>query len=76
MPVIIGASFHKCLRSMPGKYDIKELQQIVTMGTEHVVGRVPMSEYKMFNVGNSFKCAMNCNYSIAATVYTLETWNT
>jgi hypothetical protein len=25
-------------------------------------------------MGNSITCAMNCNYRVAATLYTLETW--
>jgi hypothetical protein len=31
-------------------------------------------QYSIFNIGNSVICTMNCNYRIAATLYSLETW--
>jgi hypothetical protein len=33
-----------------------------------------MSEYKTFNVGNNIICTTYCNYRLAVTLYTLETW--
>jgi hypothetical protein len=33
-----------------------------------------MSKYKTFNIGNNITCTINCNYSIAASLYTLEKW--
>jgi hypothetical protein len=47
-PVITGAtgtiskSFRKYLSSIPGKHDIKELQKTATLGTAHILRKVPM----------------------------------
>jgi hypothetical protein len=47
-PVIIGAtgtiskSFRKYLSSVPGKHDIKELQEISVLGTAHILREVLM----------------------------------
>jgi hypothetical protein len=47
-PVIIGAtgtiskSFRKYLSSIPGKHDIKELQNTAILGTAHVLRKVLM----------------------------------
>ena len=30
--------------------------------------------YKTFNMGNNITCIINSNYTIAATIYTLEKW--
>jgi len=30
--------------------------------------------YKTFNTGNNITCTLNCNYRIAATLHTSETW--
>jgi hypothetical protein len=48
MPVIIGAtgtiskSVRKYLSSIPGKYDIKELQKMAMLGTAHIFQKVLM----------------------------------
>ena len=30
--------------------------------------------YKTFSVGNNITCSINCNYRVAAALYTPETW--
>jgi hypothetical protein len=46
MPVIIGAtgstssSFIKYVSNIPGKYEVKELQKIATLGTAHILWKV------------------------------------
>jgi hypothetical protein len=46
MPVIIGAigniskSFRKYLSSVPGKHDIKKLQETAILGTAHTLRKV------------------------------------
>jgi hypothetical protein len=48
MPVLTGAtgtipkSFRKCLSSVPGKHDIKELQETAVLGTAHILWKVLM----------------------------------
>ena len=48
MPVIIGAtgtvskSFRKYVSNIPGKHEVKELQQTVILGTAHTLRKVLM----------------------------------
>jgi len=48
MPVTIGAigstpqSFRKYLRNIPGKHEVKELQQSAVLGTAHILRAVLM----------------------------------
>jgi hypothetical protein len=72
-PVIIGAtgtiskSFRKYLSSVPGKHEVKELQHT------HC-GKYQCRSRKEFNIEDSTICTMNSRRTIAATLYTLETW--
>jgi len=48
IPVIIGAtgtiskSFRKYVSSIPGKYEVKELQKTAILGTAHILQKVLM----------------------------------
>jgi len=48
IPVIIGAtgaiskSFRKCVRNLPGKHEVKELQKTAILGTAHIIRKVLM----------------------------------
>jgi hypothetical protein len=52
IPVIIGAtgtiskSFRKYLSKIPGKHEIKELQETAILGTAHTLRKVMMQKYK------------------------------
>jgi hypothetical protein len=75
-PVIIGAtgiiskSFRKYLSSIPGKHDIKELQKTATLGTAHALREVLIHRCETFSMGNNITSAINCDYRIAAILYT------
>jgi len=65
-----------CPSNIPEKHEIKEVQKIGHIGTQHAYFR-QYYHYKTFNVGNYITCTINCNYRIAridATLYTLATW--
>jgi hypothetical protein len=80
IPVIIRAtgsisqSFRKYLSNISGKHEIKELLNTAILDTAQILQKVQMKKYKRFNIANSVTCTMNCNYTIAATRYCLETW--
>jgi hypothetical protein len=80
IPVILRAtgtiskSFIKYLSNVPRKHEIKELQKTVILGTAHILRKVLMQKYSRFNIGNNAIYTTNSNYSIAATLYTLQTW--
>jgi hypothetical protein len=80
IPVITGAagtiseSFRKYLSNIPGTHGIKELHKTAVLGTAHVLRKVLMYKYRTFDVGSSITCNTNCNYRIAPTLCTLETW--
>jgi hypothetical protein len=38
------------------------------------VGSADVAVQNMFNMGNNITCSANCDYSTAATLYTVETW--
>jgi hypothetical protein len=46
MPVIIGAtgtiskSFRKCVSSIPGHHEVRELQKIAILGTAHILRKL------------------------------------
>ena len=48
IPVILGAtgtiskSFRKYVSNIPGKHEVKELQKIAILGTEHILWKVLM----------------------------------
>jgi hypothetical protein len=80
IPVIIGTtgttskSFTKYMNDTPRKHEIKELQKTAILGTTHILRKVLMYTYKTLNMGNNGICTIHCNYRIATTLYTLETW--
>jgi hypothetical protein len=51
MPVIVGATgtiskcFIKCLSSIPGKREVKELQKTAILGTAHILRKVLMYQH-------------------------------
>jgi hypothetical protein len=80
LPIIIRAtgtiskSFRKYLSNIQGNHKIKELQKAATLGTAHILCKVLMQKYKIFNIENNIMCTMNSNYRIAATLFFLQTW--
>jgi len=64
----ISKSFRKYLKNVPGKQDIKDLQQTAILCTAHVLRKVATLKCKTFNMGNSITCSINCKYRIAATL--------
>jgi hypothetical protein len=57
IPLIIGAtgtvskSLRQYLRNIPGKHEIKGLQETAMLGAAHVLRRVLMLKYKQFFTG-------------------------
>jgi hypothetical protein len=78
IPLIIGEirkiskSYRKYLSNIKCKHEIKELEKTVILGTEHMLRKVLMLKYKRFNMGNNLTYTINCNYILAATLYSLE----
>jgi hypothetical protein len=64
---IISRKFRKYLNNIPGKQEIKEVQETAILGNAHVLWKVLMQTYKRFNIGNGVMCIMNSNYRIAAS---------
>jgi len=73
IPVIMGAtgtipkSFRKCVSNIK----VKELQKTAILGTAHILRKVLMKRYKIFNAETNDINTMNINNSIAATLYSL-----
>jgi hypothetical protein len=65
-------SFRKYLSDILGKHKIKELQRTAILGTAHILWKALMKRPKMFSMGNDIIYTINCNYRIAATLYSLE----
>ena len=61
----ISKSSRKYLSNIPGMHEIE--------GTVHTLRKVLVGKYRTFKMGSNITRAMNCNYTIAATRYTLET---
>jgi hypothetical protein len=68
----ISKSFTKYLSNIPSKH-IKELHNTAILTLHTYCGSTDV-KYRTLNMGNSITCAINCNYRIAATVCTVETW--
>jgi hypothetical protein len=66
----ISESFRKYLIRIPGKHDIKELQNRAILSTAHIL---LMWKYTTLNMGRNITCSMFCNHTAAATSHTLET---
>jgi hypothetical protein len=78
--LIIGAtetilkSFRKHLNNIPGKHEIKELQNIALLGAAHTIRKVQKQEFETFIMGNNITYTTNFNCRVAETLYTQETW--
>jgi hypothetical protein len=70
----ISISLRIYCSNVPGKKEIKELQTTATLGIAHILRKVLMSKYKLFNMGSNITCTINCNYRVATTLYALETY--
>jgi hypothetical protein len=71
----ISQLFGKYLRNISGKHEIKEIQKAVILCAAHTLREVLiMQKYKTRTVRNNIISTINCDYSRAATPYTLETW--
>jgi len=72
----ISKSFRKYLGIIPGKQEIKEIQQKIN----HIEYCTRTSESTDVKVQNLFRmrknvtCSKNCKYRTVASLYTLETW--
>jgi hypothetical protein len=44
------------------------------LGIAHILWEGLMWNYQIFVIGNVFMCAINCNYRMAATAYTVQVW--
>ena len=55
---------------IPVKHDSNEVQNTDTMGTEHILLRVRMLQYKTFTIGNKITWNTYCKHRTAATIYT------
>jgi hypothetical protein len=53
---------------------MKELHKTAILGTAHILQKALMQKYQILNMGSNVTCTINCNYRIATTLYTLETW--
>ena len=57
IPVILGAtgtvseSFRKYVSNIPGKHEVKELQQTAILGTAHTLREVLMWKYRAYFTG-------------------------
>ena len=83
IPVTIGTTgtISKTFRNRPEQYSGKERsrgttkkKKTVMFDTAHVLRKVLMLKYEIFNVGNKITCSTNCKYRRAATLYTLQMW--
>jgi hypothetical protein len=60
------------MRNMAEKYEIQELPKQTMRLTVHILQKVLMDQCKVFSKGKSAVCTVNCNNSMAATIYNLE----
>ena len=66
IPVIIEAlgiileSFRKYLSSIRRNHEIKALKIPTLLGTAHILWKVLMQKYRMFNTWNNFTRSINC----------------
>ena len=80
IPVIIGATgtISKSIHKIPQQHTVKARRQGTTDNSD--IGHCTLTagstdvKYRTFVMGNSITCSINCNYRIAATLYTVETW--
>jgi hypothetical protein len=83
IPVIIGAtetiseSLTQYLSKIPGKHEIKELQQQKNSHIGHCTHTSESGDVNLQNIfygRNNITCSRDCKYRTTATVCTLETW--
>jgi hypothetical protein len=62
--------------SIPGKHDIKEVQETTILGTAHLLRNVLMEHYETFIIESNIICTTYCKHRILvpATLYLVETW--
>ena len=67
IPVITGAtgaiskSFRQYLNIIPGKDEIKELQNTATLGTAHILRKILMSKYNTYLTRTTLQTAKTLN---------------
>jgi hypothetical protein len=68
----ISKSFRQYLSNIPGKQEIKELQNTATLGTAHILTKVKVQNtFKMYN---NIAYSKNSKHTTAATLYTPKAW--
>ena len=75
-PGTISTLIGKYPYNIPVNHDTKELENTATMGTEHILLKVRMLQYKTFIMGNNSRPSWTtyCNHRTDVTTYTLKTW--
>jgi len=79
IPVIIGAtgtipkSFRKYVSNIPGKHEVKELQNTAILVTAHILREVLMYKYNRINTETNGITTMNSYITKAATLCSLGT---
>jgi len=81
IPVIRGAtetisvSFRHYLSNIPGKHEIKKLQNKLHWALHSYCGKNTNAQVQnIIHIRNSITCSKNCKYRTVATLYTPETW--
>jgi hypothetical protein len=80
IPVLIGAtgtiskSFRKYVNTIPGNYDVRELQKTAILGTAHILWKVLMLKYIRTTAGTSDMGTINSSDRTAITLCSLGTW--
>jgi hypothetical protein len=73
----ISQALRQFRNSIPGKHEIKELQQKKNSHIGHCTHTAESANVKVQNIfhgRNNITCSTDCKYRTAATLYTLETW--
>jgi hypothetical protein len=72
----ISKSPRQYLSNIPGKHEIKEVQQTATLGSAHLhtAESANVKVQNIFHGRNNITCSTDCKYRTAATLYTVETW--
>jgi hypothetical protein len=69
----------KITQTIPDQHTGKALSQGTTktaiLGTARVLKKALNQNYNTLNMGYYITCNINCDYRIATTLYTLETWS-
>jgi hypothetical protein len=79
VPVVTGAtgtiskSFRNYVCDIPGKHDVRELQEITILGTAHILRKVLTYKNKRTDEGTRDRGTINSNDRITATLYSLGT---